>query len=238
MNRLTIVLPVAASALLLACSATQPNMATSDVAAPVVAAPAPDGLAGLERACLENPLDADAWHRLAAALTRNGQHERADQAARQARMLEEHDLRADLALVRAAPVATRLFVRADGLLELRRTEQPDDAAVLLEIRNGNGIRGMARSLARRLDESRLKVVRLSNQPGFAVGTTVVEFRGDVEDAARELAQRVGARHVIPTTTALGAANMRLLLGHDQKKKKPPRRAAMEESLREKSISAS
>ena len=97
---------------------------------------------------------------------------------------------------------------------------------------------MARSLARRLDDAEVQVVRLSNQPGFAIGHTLVEYHGGVEEAARQLALRVGARQIVPAAGAMGRANVRILLGHDLKTKKPPRRAAMEESPARETISAS
>jgi hypothetical protein len=239
MNKLAItLLGGTATALLLACTTTVGPAAD----APIAAAAEAETLTRLERACLQDPLNAGAWRALAQALAAAGEFERAAQAVRQAGMLEQHDLRADLALVTArskdGPVATRLVARADGLLELRREQAQADAGVLLEIRNGNGIRGMARTLALSLDEANLRVVRLSNQPGFAVGATVVEYHGGLEDAARALAQRVGASQILPVGGGLGAANVRVLLGHDQKKKKPPRRAAMEESPARETISAS
>lgn len=215
---------ILAAAMLLACT-TVPQ----PVAPPALV----DVVSELERECLANPLNPEAWRRLANALTGAGEFERAARALRQAAMLEQNDLRADLALVAAAPpaglAATRLVVHADGMVELRREQQ----GVLLEVRNGNGVRGMARQFAGTLDEDGIQVVRLSNQRGFAVLRSVVEYDGAYAGAARQLAGRIGAE-ALPASRGLGVANVRVLLGHDQKKKKPPRRAAMEEkSLLEK-----
>ncbi|MED5597733.1 tetratricopeptide repeat protein [Janthinobacterium sp. P210006] len=60
-------------------------------------------LTALEQACLLDPLNALAWLHLAQVLERLGQHERAAVMRRQAASLQEHDLRRDLALLRATP---------------------------------------------------------------------------------------------------------------------------------------
>jgi hypothetical protein len=225
MKAMTTVSLAGITASLLACSSTgQAPLPAAPAAAPVQAVAAP-ALTGLEMACLNDPLDAAAWRRLAAALALDGQPARAAQALRQAGMLEQHDLRADVQLMEGEFVATRLITRADGLLELRREPA---ATVRLEVRNGNGVRGMARLVARSLDAPGLRVVRLSNERGFAVGATQVEYHGDHLAAARQLAQRVGAGRIVEVEGSLAPAEVRVLLGHDQKKKKPPRRAAMEE----------
>ncbi len=83
----------------------------------------------------------------------------------------------------------------------------------LEIRNGNGVTGMARALARQIDAPGLRVTRLSNQPGFAVRHTRIEYDAAHVDAARRLAQRVGSVHLQEVGRS-GPANLRLVLGRD------------------------
>ena len=83
----------------------------------------------------------------------------------------------------------------------------------LEIRNGNGVTGMARALARQLDAPGLRVTRLSNQPGFAVRHTRIEYDAAHVDAARRLAQRVGSVHLQEVERS-APANLRLVLGRD------------------------
>ncbi|MGV7211182.1 LytR C-terminal domain-containing protein [Oxalobacteraceae bacterium A2-2] len=66
-------------------------------------APVPPGRTmALERACLDSPLDPQAWDALAAALREGGELDRAAAMARQADTLRSHDLRRDLALLAAA----------------------------------------------------------------------------------------------------------------------------------------
>jgi tetratricopeptide (TPR) repeat protein len=83
----------------------------------------------------------------------------------------------------------------------------------LEIRNGNGVTGMARALARQIDAPGLRVTRLSNQPGFAVRHTRIEYDAAHVDAARRLAQRVGSVHLQEVDRS-ATANLRLVLGRD------------------------
>ena len=136
----------------------------------------------------------------------------------------------------------QIHVGADGMMELRRIPasppvvqsalpsalqsasqsasqsalQPlslPSAVARLEISNGNGVTGMARALARQIDAPSLRVTRLSNQPGFAVRHTRIEYDAAHVDAARRLAQRVGSVHLQEVDHPT-PANLRLVLGRD------------------------
>jgi hypothetical protein len=124
----------------------------------------------------------------------------------------------------------QIHVGADGMMELRRVPasppvlqyalqsalQPlslPPAVARLEISNGNGVTGMARALARQIDAPSLRVTRLSNQPGFAVRHTRIEYDAAHVDAARRLAQRVGSVH-LQEVERRAPANLRLVLGRD------------------------
>jgi tetratricopeptide (TPR) repeat protein len=132
----------------------------------------------------------------------------------------------------------QIHVGADGMMELRRIPasapvvqpalpsalqpalpsalQPfslPPAVARLEISNGNGVTGMARALARQIDAPSLRVTRLSNQPGFAVRHTRIEYDAAHVDAARRLAQRVGSVH-LQEVDHRAPANLRLVLGRD------------------------
>jgi len=130
----------------------------------------------------------------------------------------------------------QLYVGADGMLELRRapagavaaaTQQsslpapaplpaaPDGLppAVPVEVRNGNGVTGMARQLARQIGTGGLKVTRLSNQPGFGVRRTRIEF----EPAQRAAAERLAGRFdgvQLQEVASCAPARMRVVLGRD------------------------
>ncbi|WP_306391309.1 LytR C-terminal domain-containing protein [Telluria beijingensis] len=204
---------------------------------------ADEARAVLEGACLLDPLNPRAWQLLGDALAALGQEDRARQMQRQAATLRGHDLRADFAAVTGGrtDVATLdqalskpqlqlppqpdwaqawIVAGQDGLLELRRTPSVspvalpvDEEVARLEIRNGNGVTGMARALSRRIDEPGMRVTRLSNAPGFAVRHTRIEYEAAHADAARRLAQRFGNAE-LREVDACAPADLRLVLGRD------------------------
>jgi hypothetical protein len=92
---------------------------------------------------------------------------------------------------------------------------PDKA--LLEIRNGNGVTGMARTLARQVGTDGLKVARLSNQPGFGVRRTRIEFEAAYRAAAERLAGRFGGAQ-LQEVASCAPANLRVVLGRDVAKR--------------------
>ena len=143
---------------------------------------------------------------------------------------------------------TQIHHGADGMMELRRVEagasagadalavprpalaaraaHPDAVAAtvidgsgaLVEIRNGNGVTGMARALAGQM-QGAVQVVRLTNQKGFGVKRTRVEYQPEFRDAAERLAERFGAARVVAVGN-VGRADVRLVIGHDLVGRKP------------------
>jgi hypothetical protein len=89
-------------------------------------------------------------------------------------------------------------------------------AVRLEISNGNGVRGMAADWAQRLRDVQWKSVRLTNAKPFTVPVTRIEVRDDPAAlaVARALAERLGLP--APRQAAAGAADLRIVLGWDQR----------------------
>jgi tetratricopeptide (TPR) repeat protein len=140
--------------------------------------------------------------------------------------------------------ATEVRTAADGTLELLRLPAPGTPAkpalaqtapapqpapvrrarlepVLLEIRNGNGINGMARSLSRQVVGDGLQVTRLSNEKGFQVRHSRIEHAADFRAAAERLAQRLGGAGngrfdpvQIVQVDNCKPTDMRLVLGQD------------------------
>ncbi|WP_182915659.1 LytR C-terminal domain-containing protein [Massilia cavernae] len=198
-------------------------------------------LSALEKACVLDPLNHRAWRRLGSALDKLGQVERAQLMYRQAEALEKHDVKADYALaqqpvpaaigkaLQAAPrahdawAATEVRQVASGMYELHRVPAAAVAAVqpapstqeqaLLEIRNGNGITGMARALSRQMDRDTVRVVRLSNQRPFDVRQTRVEYQPAFRETAERLAERFGNATVVEVANCK-SADMRLVIGRD------------------------
>lgn len=130
----------------------------------------------------------------------------------------------------------QLHVGVDGMLELRREPAstavsaqaelppverqpapgqgaPDTPVVLLEIRNGNGMRGMARKLAGQLGADGMKVARISNQKGFGVRRTRVEYEPAYRAQAERLAERFGGAQ-LEEVARCTPANLRVVLGRD------------------------
>ncbi|MFN3789648.1 tetratricopeptide repeat protein [Massilia sp.] len=129
----------------------------------------------------------------------------------------------------------QLHVGTDGMMELRRGPIPAspsaparpsepapapimpgrDAPVLalVELRNGNGVSGMARSLARQVGTDGLKVARLSNHKGFGVRQTRIEYEAPHRAAAERLAGRFGGAQ-LQEVASCAPANLRVVLGRD------------------------
>ncbi|QOY94716.1 tetratricopeptide repeat protein [Massilia sp. UMI-21] len=121
----------------------------------------------------------------------------------------------------------RLHAGADGMLELRRDPVPASPSApvpavpagsppflaLVEIRNGNGVPGMARMLSRQVGTGGLKVTRLSNQPGFGVRRTRIEFEAAHRAAAERLAARFGEAQ-LQEVASCAPANLRVVIGRD------------------------
>jgi len=198
--------------------------------------------ATLERACLQDPLNYRAWHHLGNVLGSRGDTERAAAMHRQAMALRGHDFAADYAVapgsgvpaiekaVQAAGQEDNRWARTEirqldsGMFVLERIEAPRHDGVVLEISNGNGVKGMARAVARTIGAGEGRVVRLTNQKGFAVRTTRVEYQGPFRLAAERIAERMGG--VPAQRVGGGAADIRVVLGHDRKVALPAAVAAV------------
>jgi hypothetical protein len=205
------------AALLLSCAAAGPRPAAGPAEARTLAA--------LEQGCLLDPARPQNWQGLGEMLEKMGQGDRAARMLRQAETLRRHDAGADYALLRAAAAGDaaagaiahiELLQRGDGLIELRRVgaaAMPSEAPLRVEIRNGNGVRGMAASLARKVGGGRLRVVRLANQTPFTVARSRIEYRAGLEPAAKALASRLGP-FAVTEDGHCRAADLCLVLGRD------------------------
>ncbi len=163
-----------------------------------------------ERACLLDPANAQAWQRLAATLEKIGDLARALRMQRQALALLEHDVQADVALADGWSTVT-LVTGADGLLTLQRSAAAPTLATL-DIANGNGVPGAARAAALRVRDPALRVVRLSNESGFGVRRTRIEYRPALRATAQRLAQEVAPGAVLVEAPSGLSTSLRLVLG--------------------------
>lgn len=105
-----------------------------------------------------------------------------------------------MALVRPMPARLRL--------RLASVPRPR-----LEIVNGNGVPGLAATLARSLAGAPVQVVRLANDANFQVAHTRIEYRPAQQQAARSLARQLGMQ--VQTLVAdCPGSELRLVIGHD------------------------
>lgn len=225
---LTLLSAAGAGALLLACSDLQ--------VAPPQSLPAPptaedDTLTPLEQACLNEPLQAQNWARLGAALQAKGQTQRAAAMLRQARQLREHDVQRDLAVLPSASVTgldrTELVAVGGAMVLVRRipagqAAQAAQAAspLRLEISNGNGVTGLAARWAQTLRRGGFQVVRLTNIRPFAEVASRIEYRLPQQAAAQDLAERVQVAQVTPCQRCT-SADVRIVLGRDVRSRGAP-----------------
>ncbi len=216
--------------------------------------------AALEKACLLDPLNYRAWHHLGNVLGKAGHHQRSEAMYRQAAALLGHDFKADYAVAPRAGVAaiddalkaarekekedgfaqTEVRQTDGGVFILRRIEADGavklaaapSARAMLEIRNGNGVGGMARKLARTMNEGSTRVVRLTNQKGFGVKRSRVEYSLAFKGTALRLAEKVGAYQLVQVDS-VGGADIRLVIGRDMKDTSAPELAAAPKAVADK-----
>lgn len=87
------------------------------------------------------------------------------------------------------------------------------APLRLEIRNGNGVAGMAGALARLVGGDGVQVVKVANAGDFRVPLTRVEYAPQQEAAARAFAARLGPL-AISEQADCKTVELRVILGHD------------------------
>ncbi|WP_332876044.1 tetratricopeptide repeat protein [Massilia sp. S19_KUP03_FR1] len=173
-----------------------------------------------QRACLLDPANAQAWQRLSATLEKIGDLARALRMQRQGLALLKHDVRADAALADTPDddwAKVTLVTGADGLLTLQRSDVAPvsvPASATLDIANGNGVPGAARATARRVRDPALRVVRLSNEVGFGVRRTRIEYRPALLGTAQRLAQQVAPDAVLVEAPPGLTTSLRLVLGRN------------------------
>lgn len=101
--------------------------------------------------------------------------------------------------------------------DLKPEKRPSIAGpdVRIEISNGNGVRGMARSVAKLIGAGQFEVHKLSNQPAFNIALTFVEYTKGHEKAASLLAAQIGPSVERKSSDDLGDVAMRIVIGHDR-----------------------
>lgn len=116
----------------------------------------------------------------------------------------------------AAPtVPTAPAVAAATVATVAARQHPDWRGVSIEIVNGNGISGAAARLGRLLRDEGLRVGRLANRLPYDTPRTMLLYRSEKAELARDMARRLPVQvTVAPAPPASTRADLSLLLGHD------------------------
>jgi len=118
--------------------------------------------------------------------------------------------------------ATRPTVKPDAAPGGAQADKP--AVATLEISNGNGQHGMARQLSRQLRDAGVQVVRITNEKGFGVRQTRIEYRQAFRGVAQQLAERIGGGAPVEIKTG-SRSDLRLVIGHDLPSQKIAKRSS-------------
>jgi tetratricopeptide (TPR) repeat protein len=102
-------------------------------------------------------------------------------------------------------------------------DKPAPAVATLEISNGNGQQGFARQLSRQLRDPGVRVVRITNEKGFGVRQTRIEYRPDFRGVAERLAERIGGGAPVEVKNT-GRSDLRLVIGRDLPSQKIAKRS--------------
>ncbi len=90
-----------------------------------------------------------------------------------------------------------------------------DAALSVELVNGNGVNGLARQVGSSLPVDRWRVVRTANYKNYGVELTRIEYLPHHADDARRFSSMLGIRTSFRSNTEQ-RGTLRIILGHDCK----------------------
>jgi tetratricopeptide (TPR) repeat protein len=186
-----------------------------------------EAAAALQRAVALDPANRRAQHNLGMVYAQLGEPTKARHAyAKAAAPQPETATMPATAMPAAAPEAShsRIVQVAPNIYELRprpastAAVMPSDrpsAPARVEVSNGNGITGMARRVGTYLKDGGFAAARLTNQQGFDVAATRVEYRNGYEAEAREVAAAMPRSVEVRLSTSLRRdIGVRLVLGRD------------------------
>lgn len=136
--------------------------------------------------------------------------------------MEERHARTELQETSAGVYEARIIpsVRSDDVLvslaegPVHTRGRAQRAKVRLEVSNGNGVPGMAKTVATSLGGRSVQVVRLTNQKHFRVLSTHIEYKKGFEQSAHALAQGFPQTVAVKPNTAGFGADVRIVLGRD------------------------
>ena len=94
---------------------------------------------------------------------------------------------------------------------------PRAGRIRVEVLNDGGIPGLARSVTDRLRDRGFDVVYFGNGRGFSPDTSLVLDRASRPDAARQVADALGIRRVLPRPDSTLYLDVTVVLGKDWKR---------------------
>ena len=136
-------------------------------------------------------------------------------------LAHRHVLGALIALAAIATTATAVALRGRGPEPVNRhafAVPSAEARIVVEVLNGTGRPGRARSATRMLRRQGLDVVFFGNWEGAGVvrKTRIVVRRGGHQADARRVAQALGAGNVVVDLDTLRRVDITVILGEDWK----------------------
>jgi len=108
-------------------------------------------------------------------------------------------------------------VQVDGSLFANAERSPllVDRPALLQVVNGNGVRGIAAATASAVDTGQFRVTGLDNVPGYDIQRSRILHRPYFRDRAEQLANALAVEAALQESTLLdNDVDLRLVLGHD------------------------
>lgn len=183
-----------------------------------------EAAAALQRAVALDPANRRAQHNLGMVYAQLGEPTKARHAYAKAATPQQP---VTATMPAAAPEAShsRIVQVAPNIYELRPrpvstaavmpADRPSAPRARVEVSNGNGVTGMARRVGTYLKDSGFAATRLTNQHGFGVAATRVEYRDGYEADARQVAAAMPRSvDIAPSTTLRRDIGVRLVLGKD------------------------
>lgn len=182
-----------------------------------------EAAAALQRAVALDPANRRAQHNLGMVYAQLGEPTKARHAYAKAAAPQPEAATMSTAapeashsrIVQVAPSIYELRPRPVSTAAVMPADRPSAPRARVEVSNGNGVTGMARRVGTYLKDSGFAAARLTNQHGFGVAATRVEYRDGYEAEARKLAAAMPRSvDIAPSTTLRRDIGVRLVLGKD------------------------
>jgi len=117
-----------------------------------------------------------------------------------------------LVLLTGAILAALLI--AGSVFFAERPDSPNEAVIVVEVRNGCGSKGLGDRVARHLRERGFDVIMVGNAEDFEFAETMVIDRSGELSKAREVARALGGVPVVQQVGPDALADATIILGRD------------------------